>query len=87
MPVSQSLATLSTAAVDDRHLERQARTALRGRCERAVRGLAIRVDEAVATVSGQTDSFYAKQLMLHALKHVPGLHGIVDEVTVSPAQS
>jgi hypothetical protein len=84
MPVSQSLLTLSTA-IDDRLLERQARTALRGRCERAVRGLAVRVDEAVATVTGQTDSFYAKQLMLHALKHVPGLNGIVDEVVVSPS--
>ena len=82
MPVSQSLVTLSTIA-DDRHLERQARTALKGRCERAVRGLEIRVDEAVVTVSGQTDSFYSKQLMLHALKRVPGLHGVVDEVEVA----
>lgn len=67
---------------DDRQLERAARSAVRGRFERAVRGLAIRVDEGVATLDGQTGSFYEKQLLLHAVQKVSGLTGIVDKVTV-----
>ena len=72
-----------THGSDDTRLERATRSALRGRCERAVRGLAIRVDEGVVTLRGETHSFYEKQLLLHAVQHVAGLAGINDEVTVS----
>jgi len=82
MPPSLSVAALS-ASTEDLRLERATRSALRGRCERAVRGLAVRVDEGIVTVRGQTRSFYEKQLVLHAVQQVRGLAGIVDEVSVA----
>jgi osmotically-inducible protein OsmY len=78
----QSLATLAPLPNDTR-LERDTRSALRGRCERAVRDLAIRVDEGIVTLRGRTRSFYEKQLALHAVQRVDGLAGINDEITVA----
>ena len=71
------------ALSDDTRLERAARSALRGRCERAVRDLTVRVAEGIVTLRGQTHSFYEKQLLLHAVQQVDGLAGINDEVTVA----
>jgi osmotically-inducible protein OsmY len=82
MPPSLSVVALS-ASSDDLRLERATRSALRGRCERAVRGLAVRVNEGIVTLHGQTGSFYEKQLVLHAVQQVRGLAGIVDEVSVA----
>lgn len=78
----QSLAP-SPSLLNDTRLERAARSALRGRCERAVRNLAIRVDEGIVTLRGRTHSFYEKQLLLHAVQRVDGLAGINDEITVA----
>lgn len=78
----QSLALLAQVPNDSR-LERATRLALRGRCERAVRDLTIRVDGGVVTLRGQTHSFYEKQLLLHAVQQVAGLAGINDEITVA----
>ena len=82
MPPSLSVVALS-ASSDDLRLEWATRSALRGRCERAVHGLAVRVDEGIVTLQGQTRSFYEKQLVLHAVQQVRGLAGIVDEVSVA----
>lgn len=80
--MSQSLATLAPLPNDTR-LERATLSALRGRCERAVRDLAIRVDEGIVTLRGRTHTFYEKQLLLHAVQRVDGLTGINDEITVA----
>jgi osmotically-inducible protein OsmY len=77
------LTAIEPAPGEDLRLERAARLALQGRCERAVRGLAVRVDEGVVTLRGHARSFYEKQLVLHAVQKVGGLTGIVDEVTVT----
>ena len=68
---------------DDVLLERAVREAIRRRCDRSVRGLAVWVDERVVTLRGQTRSFYEKQLVLHATQQVGGLDGIVDEIAVA----
>jgi len=73
----------SLALPDDTRLERETRFALRGRCERAVRDLAVRVDEGIVTLRGRTYTFYEKQLALHAVQRVGGLAGINDEITVA----
>ena len=69
--------------LDDLLLERSVREAIHRRCDRCVRGLAIWVDDGIVTLRGQTRSFYEKQLVLHALKQVGGLAGIVDEMSVA----
>lgn len=68
---------------NDSRLEWATRSALRGRCERAVRNLAIRVDEGIVTLRGRTESFYERQLALCAVQQVDGLAGINDEITVA----
>jgi osmotically-inducible protein OsmY len=73
----------ASAVSQDVRLERATRMALRGRCERAVRGLAVLVDEGVLTLRGQTRTFYEKQLVLNAVQQVGGLAAIVDEISVS----
>ena len=81
----QLSAHLSTL-LDDVGLEQATRSALRGRCERAVRDLAICVDEGVVTLRGRTHSFYEKQLLLHAVQQVDGLAGVNDEITVDSSR-
>jgi osmotically-inducible protein OsmY len=68
---------------NDLLLERAVREAIRRRCERCARGLAVWVEDGVVTLRGQTRSFYEKQLVLNALQRVSGLAGIVDEVSVA----
>lgn len=42
----------------------------------------VRVDNGVATVSGQVRSFYQKQLWVHGVKRVAGVLRVVDDIEV-----
>jgi osmotically-inducible protein OsmY len=47
----------------------------------------IDAEEGIVTLHGRTRSFYEKQLIIHAARHVPGVQQIVDEMDVVPMAS
>jgi osmotically-inducible protein OsmY len=68
---------------DDR-LAQTVATAVRARGRREGVQLTVVADEGTVTLQGLARSFYDKQLLLHAVQHVPGVREIVDEVDVMP---
>ncbi|MEX2174330.1 MAG: BON domain-containing protein [Pirellulaceae bacterium] len=46
--------------------------------------LHVEADAGVVTLRGLANSFYQKQLWLHATQCVPGVLGIVDQIEVAP---
>jgi osmotically-inducible protein OsmY len=66
----------------DEQLSKAVSQAVRARCGFGIRGLTVEVQEGTAVLGGTVDSFYGKQLMLHAARQVEGVQQIVDEVGV-----
>ena len=73
-------------ATDDR-LAQLVSLAIRERGPRWIRGLKVMASHAVVTLRGSARSFYEKQLLLHAVQRVPGVHQIVDEIDVAPSSA
>lgn len=84
MPVA-AVALSPPRFLSNERLVQAAAAAVRRAGLRAVPGLRITADDGRVTVQAQARSFYEKQLVLHACRHVPGIHEIVDEVDVMPA--
>jgi hypothetical protein len=68
--------------LSDERLASAAVGAVRRAGVRAMPGLNIMADEGRVWVQGLARSFYEKQLVLHAVRHVPGVREIIDEVNV-----
>lgn len=66
----------------DEKLSQAVSQAVRARCGFVIRSLTVEVREGTAVLGGTIDSFYGKQLMLHAAQQVVGVRLIVDEVGV-----
>jgi hypothetical protein len=66
----------------DERLAQMVTLALGGRLARSVDGLTVVAQQSTVTLRGRARSFYVKQLLLHAVQHVPGVRQIVDEIEV-----
>jgi hypothetical protein len=80
--VAATVGLSSPRLISDERLAQAVLTAVRRAGVRAVPGLRIVADDGCLTVRGMARSFYEKQLVLHAARHVPGVHAIVDELDV-----
>jgi osmotically-inducible protein OsmY len=82
--------TVATAAprlpvsISDERLAHAISSAIRATRVRPMAGLTIAVTSDVVTLRGRARSFYEKQLLVHAVRHVPGVCQVVDEVDVLP---
>ena len=84
--VSQSTATLEPLLpLADDHLVQSAARAVRSTCVRPIAGLVIVADGGSVTLRGRARTFYEKQLLIHAVRHVPGVRQVIDHVDVLPA--
>lgn len=80
--MSLAVAERSVVADDDR-LSRDVERAICGRLGRKGQRLRVRVDGGSVTVHGVLESFYEKQLSLHAAMHVQGVSELIDELEVA----
>lgn len=67
----------------DQQLRNEVAHAIRERIGRKGEQLRIVVESGAVTVCGRLQSFYDKQLSLHAAKNVPGVATLVDELEVA----
>lgn len=67
----------------DQRLRNEVVHAIRERIGRKEEQLRIVVEDGAVTVRGRLQSFYEKQLSLHAAKKVPGVATLVDELEVA----
>ena len=64
-------------------LERECLASLSHSPYAAVRSLDCRVANATATLSGTVPTYYTRQVALHIMDAVPGIHHVVDRIRVS----
>jgi osmotically-inducible protein OsmY len=83
---SLSAAMPTVSAPSDEGLAQSIAKAVRATCVRPIASLTIVADGGVVTLRGGARSFYEKQLLIHAARHVPGVRQIVDHVDVPPAK-
>ena len=76
---------LATLAPTDETLVQSVARAVRATCVRPLASLTILADEGLVTLRGRARTFYEKQLLVHAVRHVPGVRQIVDHVDVLPS--
>jgi len=69
--------------ISDERMAQTVVSAIRRAGVRALPGLAIVANDGCITLQGQARSFYEKQLVLHAARHVPGVCEVVDEIDVA----
>jgi osmotically-inducible protein OsmY len=82
--VSATVGLSSPRLISDERLAQAVLSAVRRAGVRAVPGLRIVAEDGSINIKGTARSFYEKQLVLHAARHVPGVHTIVDELDVLP---
>ncbi|MCU0876670.1 MAG: BON domain-containing protein [Pirellulaceae bacterium] len=80
--MSAPLPRVGRPRLADEQLSHAVSQAVRARCGFGIRSLTVEVQEGTAVLGGTIDSFYGKQLMLHAARQVDGVQQIVDEVGV-----
>lgn len=79
------VALTATPRSIDHRLVRDIEAATVARRGPAFRGIDITADGGIVTVQGWLRSFYEKQLLIHTIRRVPGVQGIIDEVQVQPS--
>lgn len=73
------------APVADENLVQSAARAIRATCVRPIANLIISADRGLVTLSGRARTFYEKQLLVHSVRHVPGVRQVIDHLDVLPA--
>jgi osmotically-inducible protein OsmY len=71
-----------TRPASDSRLQRAVGLTLQSLPGQAGRRLQVAAEGGVVTLAGRARSFYEKQLLLSAVRRVPGVERIVDEVAV-----
>jgi osmotically-inducible protein OsmY len=85
--LSQLTAALAERTISaDENLAECAARAVRATCVRPLASLTIVADEGRVILRGRARTFYEKQLLVHAVRHVPGVRQVVDHVDVLPAK-
>ena len=83
----QSLRADESLGQREESLAQQIGSAIRAATIWPIPGLFVKAEEGVVTLRGRTRSFYEKQIVIHAARHVPGVKQIVDEIHVRPGGS
>jgi len=85
--VSHFTGTLAALGIPtDEGLAQSVARAVRATCVRPLASLTIVAEEGFVTLRGGARTFYEKQLLVHAVRHVPGVRQVIDHVDVLPAK-
>jgi osmotically-inducible protein OsmY len=77
----------TSSAVHDADLERRIVALLDGYHISSLRKVRVQARDRAITVSGEVNTFYAKQVLQHAVQRIGGDYQIDNQVRVSPARS